>query len=291
VTRKLKITFVGGGNLAAALVGGLMAAGRDDLSVRVVDKHLAKLSQLALRYGVATQQSFDSVAAQADVLVLAVKPADIQPLARDVRQHLLNQVVVSVAAGVRTGMLASWLGGYGRVVWAMPNTPALVGRALTGLYAAPSVSPEECSAVQQIFEAVGATQWLADESMMDALTAISGCGPAYVCMFVESLQAAAHELGFDGETAGKLALQTLCGASRLLEHSGEGPTGLREKITTPRGVTEQAIASLRRSDLDGAISRAVSVARAKSQAIGAQLNGQSVSKVTDDSSAYERQEV
>ncbi|HKU42927.1 MAG TPA: pyrroline-5-carboxylate reductase, partial [Polyangiales bacterium] len=245
----------------------------------------------AERYDVATQTVFDAVAAQADILVFAVKPADISALAREVRQHLTTQVVVSVAAGIRTTTLASWLGGYGRVVWAMPNTPALVGRALTGLYAASSVSREERAAVQEIFEAVGATQWLADESLMDALTAISGCGPAYVCMLVESLQAAARELGFDHETAGKLALHTLCGASWLLEQSGEGPTRLREKITTPRGVTEQAIASLRRSDLDGAISRAVSVARAKSQAIGATLQGPPNARTTDDSSAYERQEV
>jgi pyrroline-5-carboxylate reductase len=270
----MKIVFVGGGNLATALVAGLIGAGRRDLSIHVVDRNADKRAALAEKYGVTTHTALDLELTRARLIVLAVKPDGVSALAHELGAQLTDQVVVSVAAGIRTRALVQWLGGHEQVVWAMPNTPALVGRALTGLYAGAAVSAADRLLVQGVFDAVGATHWLADESMMDALTAISGCGPAYVCMFVEALDKAARRLGFDAATAAKLAEHTLFGASGLLERSGEGPRKLRERITTPRGVTEQALVSLRNSDLDEMVARAAESACRKSHAFGAQYKPQ-----------------
>ena len=270
----MKILFVGGGNMAQAIVGGLLAQKMPPGDFRVVDPVVqTRLAISAL--GVEGFASLTTDLLDCDVIVLAVKPqmmhAAISPLAG----NLTSQLVISIAAGIDTASLSQWLGRgkatYGNIVRTMPNTPALLRAGITGLYANAAVSEEGRRIAESLMGAVGKTVWLDDEAMLDAVTAVSGSGPAYVFYFMEALEEAALELGFDSEAARLFARQTFLGGTQLAAASHESPSVLRARVTSKRGTTEAAIAAFDRHELKQAFIEGVKAACARSREIGREL--------------------
>ncbi|MBV8657230.1 MAG: pyrroline-5-carboxylate reductase [Burkholderiales bacterium] len=262
----MRITFIGGGNMASAIIAGLHHA--SDLALHVVDRNFDKCQRMAHEYGATYSVQLSPEDLQADVIVLAIKPQQLQALCADIAPHLNEQLIISVAAGVRTSKLAGWLNGYERLVWVMPNTPAQVGAGVSGIYATDAVGDHERAVAERIFQAVGKTVWLDDETRMDNLTAITGCGPAYVFYMVEALQAAAIAQGFSETDARSMAEGTFFGAVKLLESSGEDAATLRAKVTSKKGVTEQGILSFTEDGLFDLFKRAAERARARSEEMG-----------------------
>ncbi len=213
-------------------------------------------------------EGLDASILDVDLLLLAVKPQQMRQAIAPLAGSLRQQLVVSIAAGIRMGDLKRWLGGYARLVRAMPNTPALIGAGITGLCADVEVNPLEKAAAQSVLEAVGEVVWIDDESRMDAVTAVSGSGPAYVFYFIEALEEAAGKLGLDAATARRLALATVQGAARLAIDSDASPTLLRQRVTSKGGTTEAALASLERDSVKQAITRAVAAAEARGRELG-----------------------
>jgi pyrroline-5-carboxylate reductase len=271
----MKLTFIGGGNMASALIGGLLRKGWHADDMRVVEVDPAQRARLAEAFGVQAFADPSSGAAGAECIVLAVKPQQLAEAARALRAHLGDALVITIAAGVRVTDLSRWLGGYRRIVRAMPNTPALVLSGMTGLYAPAEVSAELRGKADAILSAAGATLWVEDESRMDAVTAVSGSGPGYVFYFVEALERAAAGLGFDETAARRLALQTFAGAVKLALESSEPPSILRARVTSRGGTTERALEELERDGVAAAIVRAVRAAAARSQELGDALGGSS----------------
>ena len=237
----MKIIFLGGGNMANALIGGMLRQGFAAADIHVVDPGADARARLAAAYAVNCHESAESVPAAPDIVVLAVKPQQMKEAVAPLVGKLGNAVVVSIAAGLDMAALSRWLGGHRRIVRSMPNTPALVGAGITGLCALPEVDPEGRAAAERVLRAVGNTVWIADESRMDAVTAISGSGPAYVFLFIEALQAAAAELGLNAEQGRQLAIDTVRGAAALATASDEPAAVLRERVTSKGGTTEAAL--------------------------------------------------
>ncbi|MBL8483065.1 MAG: pyrroline-5-carboxylate reductase [Rhodocyclaceae bacterium] len=264
----MKISFIGGGNMATALIGGLLERGTPASGLQVVEIGAEARDRLVQKFGVRAVAAPDAQLLDCDLLLLAVKPQQMREALAGFAGQLTRQVVVSIAAGLRSADLARWLGGYRRIVRAMPNTPALIGAGMTGLYADPSLSAAERSAAESVLAAVGATLWISDESMMDAVTAISGSGPAYVFHFIEALEAAARAQGFNAASARLLALQTCLGAARLAAQSEDDPATLRAKVTSKGGTTEAALASFASDNLLAMVGRAVDAACARGRELG-----------------------
>jgi pyrroline-5-carboxylate reductase len=269
----MKIAFIGGGNMASALVAGLagkVAAGAD---IHVVDPNADALARLHGQYGVSTAGTVDDGVAQADVVVLAVKPQQMREVAAALAPRLKARapLVLSIAAGIRAADLARWLGGYGAIVRCMPNTPALVGKGITGMVATAGVLPSQREAADRILRAVGQTVWLEDEAQIDPVTAVSGSGPAYVFFFIEALQQAAAELGLSAEQGRALALATFEGAAQLAVNSDEPVTLLRERVTSKGGTTYAAITAMEAAGVKQAIVAAVKAAAARGRELGDEL--------------------
>ena len=237
----MNIVFLGGGNMANALIGGMLRQGFAAADIHVVDPGAEARGRLSAAYAVTCHESAASAPAAPDILVLAVKPQQMKEAVAPLVGRLGNAVVVSIAAGLDMAALSRWLGGHRRIVRSMPNTPALVGAGITGLCALPEVGPEGCAAAERVLRAVGSTVWIDDESRMDAVTAISGSGPAYVFLFIEALQAAAAELGLNAEQGRQLAIDTVRGAAALAAASDEPAAVLRERVTSKGGTTEAAL--------------------------------------------------
>jgi pyrroline-5-carboxylate reductase len=236
------IAFVGGGQMAGSLIGGLLAAGHPAARVRVAEPDAARAAVLAREHGVEVRASGAEVAAGADALVLAVKPQVMREALAGVAPPA-STTVISIAAGLRTETLRRWLGPQAPLVRAMPNTPALLRAGVTGLFA-PAGTPERSRALAaRILGAVGATCWIKDEDQLDAVTALSGSGPAYFFLVAEALRDAGVALGLDPTTAALLAQKTLAGAGRMAE-SGPDVAALRANVTSKGGTTEAAIAQL-----------------------------------------------
>jgi pyrroline-5-carboxylate reductase len=267
----MKIVFLGGGNMATALVGGLIKQGAAPASIQVIEKAAENRQRLAQEFGVECLAAADRASLHCDIIVLAVKPQQMSAAVAPLAGKLNSQLVVSIAAGLRLADIRRWLGGYKRLVRAMPNTPALIGAGVTGLYAASSVSKSERQAAESVLAAVGSTLWVDDEGMMDAVTAISGSGPAYVFYFIAALQQAAVQLGFGVEQARRLSLDTFLGAVRLAEQSGEDVAVLRDRVTSKGGTTEAALVAMDANDVAAAITRAVQAAQARGRELGDQL--------------------
>ncbi|MDB5799650.1 MAG: Pyrroline-5-carboxylate reductase [Rhodocyclales bacterium] len=267
----MKITFLGGGNMASALIGGMLRQGFAAADIQVVELLQAGRERLQTEFGVRVVDGLDAQALDCDVLVLAVKPQQMRMALAPVVGQLVRQLVVSIAAGLRLEDLSRWLGGYTTLVRAMPNTPALVGMGITGLYADQSVSDAGRAAVSRIMQAVGSSVWLDDEAQMDAVTAISGSGPAYVFYFIEALQAAGENLGLSAETARALALETMVGAATLAVRSEDSAAVLRERVTSKGGTTEAALRSMAGDGLPAIIERATAAAAARGAELGVQL--------------------
>ena len=271
----MKITFLGGGNMATALIGGMLERGFAVAGIQVVELGEAARDALAQRFGVRAVESFDDAALACDVLVLAVKPQQMKAALAPIAGRLGGQLVLSIAAGLRLADLGRWLGAPGaphaRLVRCMPNTPALIGAGVTGLYADPSVDAAGREAAGRILGAVGSIVWADTEAQMDAVTAISGSGPAYVFHFIEALESAGRSLGFDEAGARRLAIDTVLGAARLAAGSEDAPAVLRQKVTSKGGTTEAALASLAASGWHDALVAAVEAAETRGRELGEQL--------------------
>ncbi|TMH27050.1 MAG: pyrroline-5-carboxylate reductase, partial [Betaproteobacteria bacterium] len=272
----MNITFIGGGNMARALIGGLITRGVASKAFSVTDVDADARSTVAARFGAATFAQIEPAAvAHAELIVLAVKPANVRAVARELATFLKRQVVLSIAAGIRLSDLSRWLLGYRRLVRAMPNTPALIGAGISALYALSGVDGEGRTRASSVLEAVGGILWCEREDELDAVTAVSGSGPAYVFYFLEALEQAARELGFEPAQARRLALATFSGAIRLVEQSESEPAMLRAQVTSKGGTTERAIASLESASVKAAIAAAVKAAALRSSELGEQLGKES----------------
>jgi pyrroline-5-carboxylate reductase len=266
----VKITFIGGGNMAAALLGGLIRKGQAPAGLRVVELQAEARARLAAQFGVVCADSVAAAAPLGDVVVLAVKPQQMRTAAKALQPQLGRELVITIAAGIRLVDLSRWLGGYATLVRCMPNTPALIGAGITGLYAGAAVDAAQRGLAESILGAVGATLWVAEESMLDPVTAISGSGPAYVFYFIEALQQAAEEMGFPAADAKKLAVETFAGAARLAAQSQENLALLRKRVTSKGGTTEHALASMEADRVKQLIVRALHAANQRAHELGKQ---------------------
>ncbi len=267
----MKIGFVGGGNMAQALMGGL-AGKRADVRFVVVEPQAATRAALARAVrDVTVHEAPSADLASCDAVVFAVKPQSFREAATATARWLGRSLVVSIAAGIRAGEIARWLatdGGSPAIVRAMPNTPALIGEGMTGLYAAPSVGARERALADTLLAAVGQTLWVDDEAKLDVVTAVSGSGPAYVFSFIEALERGATELGLSAADARRLAVSTFVGASRLALESVDPIALLRERVTSRGGTTEAALTHMMESGCQDAIVAAVRKAATRSAELG-----------------------
>jgi pyrroline-5-carboxylate reductase len=270
-----KIAILGSGSMGTAILSGLLKAGFDAGSVSVSTKSLASANKLATELGVtaySAEQSADAnslAAAGADVVLVAVKPMYITQVLSEVSDALSSDaLVISVAAGITNAAMEAAVPNSVAVIRAMPNTPAIVGRAVTGLARGSRVADAQLNSASSLFETVGKVVVL-DESQIDALTSISGSGPAYVFYLIEQLTSAALELGFDESTANLLVSETFLGASELLVASGKAPADLRRQVTSPNGTTERAIAVLSEGGLAQLFKAATEAAVARAKQISA----------------------
>lgn len=267
----MKITFIGGGNMARALIGGILAGCRSGAadsataarapSIHVVDPNETQRHELERDFGVSTAAAADSTLAQSDAVVLAVKPQVLPEVAATLAPLIGEALVISIAAGLRARDLSRWLGGTRRIVRAMPNTPALIGRGITGVTALEGVNAAGRQLSETLLAAVGAVVWVDQEEQIDAVTAVSGSGPAYVFYFIEALEAAGIELGLAPERARQLALATFGGAAELALGAEEAPALLRERVTSRKGTTAAALDSFEAQGIKEAIARGVTAAR------------------------------
>lgn len=264
----MNITFIGGGNMAGAIIGGLLNKGYPASALRVVEIAPAARQRLEQQFGVKAYAAVSADEVDSDCIVLAVKPQQVREAATALRPLLGRQLVISIAAGIRATDLSRWLGGHQKLARAMPNTPALVGAGCAGLYALPGVGSEDKARVDAVLGAVGTTLWLEREEQLDAVTAVSGSGPAYVFYFIEALQQAAQELGFAPAAARELALGTFSGAVKLAAGSSEDVATLRTRVTSKGGTTERAIAHLVANQVREHIVTAVHAAEQRSRELG-----------------------
>lgn len=263
---KQQIGFIGGGNMASSLIGGLVSNGYPANKITVSDLDDQKLAYLSEKFGVNSTQDSNAMAADVDILVLAVKPQHMQVVAEAVKAatQARRPVVVSIAAGIRVEALNNWLGGDMPIVRCMPNTPALVKTGATGLYANEQVLDDQKDQVESILRAVGVTVWVNNELEIDAVTALSGSGPAYFFMMMEALEAAGIEAGLDQKTAQLLTQETALGAAKMALESSESAGVLRQRVTSPGGTTERAIGVMEARDLKAIYREAVLAARERS---------------------------
>jgi pyrroline-5-carboxylate reductase len=267
----MHITFIGGGNMASALIGGLSRNGWHAERMRVADIDAAARDRVAREFGIAVYDKASAAVANADCIVLAVKPQHLQAAARELAAHVSGKLVLSIAAGIRARDIRRWLGGHSRIVRAMPNTPALVLSGITGLYADEDVGAADRQTAEEVLGVAGATLWVDTEADIDAITAVSGSGPAYVFYFLEALESAARKLGFDDKAARQLAFETFSGAVRLARESTVDFATLRARVTSKGGTTERALGMFEQAQVRAAIERAVQGAAERSREMADEL--------------------
>jgi pyrroline-5-carboxylate reductase len=266
----MNICFIGGGNMATALIGGLLKRSYVAAQLRVVEISADNRARLQQELGVQATAELASGMADSGVVVLAVKPQQVREVALQLAPLLNGQLVISIAAGIRASDIARWLGTQ-NIVRAMPNTPALIQSGITGLYALPAVSLTHQEIAENILKSVGTTLWLHDEAMMDAVTAVSGSGPAYVFYFVEAMQQAARELGFNEAVARNLVIDTFLGAAKLAQDSSDDVSILRARVTSKNGTTERALLTMEANHVKQHIIAAVHAAAARSREMGDEM--------------------
>jgi pyrroline-5-carboxylate reductase len=270
-----RIAFIGGGNMASALIGGLLAKQFSPQSIVVAEPDAGRRSALQERYAVqATAANLDA-AQGADVLILAVKPNVLPAVCRELRDGRADpeRLIISIAAGVRCGSILRWLGGADlALVRAMPNTPALVQQGVTGLYANPAVTPAQRATTEQLLSAVGTTVWFAKEELLDAVTAVSGSGPAYFFRFMEAMERAAIDLGLDAKSARALITQTALGSAVLVRNSDAEPAELRRQVTSPGGTTERGLAAMDSLGIDELLVATLQAAKLRAEQLAAELD-------------------
>ena len=258
-TKSPNIGFIGGGNMARSLIGGLVANGYDHNCICVSDPSSDAINYIAQHYRVNISETNQQVVATSDTVVLAVKPQVVPTVLADLSDSLQSKqpLLISIAAGIRLSDLENRIGGSLAISRVMPNTPALIQKGVSALYANSRVSEAQKSQVQTILSAVGKTVWLPNEELLDAVTAISGSGPAYFFYLIEAMEKAALELGLDSDTAHTLATETAVGAALLAASSDQNPATLRRQVTSPGGVTEAAIKVLETEDVGTSIVSAI----------------------------------
>lgn len=264
----LKIAFIGGGNMAQAMLGGLAGKLTKSADIHVVDVLPETLASLHQRFGVNTAEGPSAALANAQVWVLAVKPQQMRAVVASVKPYLEEQLVISIAAGIRTADLSRWLGGHQALVRTMPNTPALIGLGITGAFAMAGVSEFQQQSADAMLRAVGETVWVTDESHLDAVTAISGSGPAYVFYFIEAMEQAATELGLSAAQGRQLAQATFMGAAALAKAADEPVALLRERVTSKGGTTFAALEVMQASGIKSALIKALHAAAERGRALG-----------------------
>jgi pyrroline-5-carboxylate reductase len=265
---KLKIAFIGGGNMAQALIGGLAGKLTAATNIHVIDVMPSTLKLLSERFGVTTATAPSDALSMSDVIVLAVKPQQLREVVSTIKPFLTSQLVLSIAAGIRAADISRWLGGHQAIVRTMPNTPALIGKGITGAYAMAGVSELQKQSADALLRAVGETVWVTDEAQIDAVTAISGSGPAYVFYFIEAMQKAATELGLSAEQGRQLAQATFAGAAALASQSNEDVSLLRERVTSKGGTTYAALTSMEASGVKAALVKALHAAADRGRELG-----------------------
>ena len=270
------IAFIGAGNMASSLIGGLVAQGRDPATIRAADPDAATRERAASRFGIEVSADNAATIGGAGTVVLAVKPQVMAEVVRDCAPAILEAgaLVVSVAAGVRGADICRWLGRDAPVVRAMPNTPALLGCGATGLFANDHVSAGQRERAEAILSAAGITEWVAEEALLDAVTGISGSGPAYYFLLMELMENAGREMGLPADTARRLVLHTALGAARMALESEDAPGLLRERVTSPKGTTEAALNILREGGIEALVTDAVRGARDRAAELGDLLGAQ-----------------
>ena len=264
-----RIAFVGGGNMATGLLGGLIARGTPPSSIVVADPEASQRSRLEHDYGVTTVADAPTAVVGARTVVLAVKPQQMAQVARSIAGQVAasGALVISVAAGIRLQDLARWLGPGVPLVRSMPNRPALIGAGITALYAMPGVDATSRKTAEAILAACGPTVWVTDELQLDVVTAVSGSGPAYFFLLIECLEAAGTELGLDPATARRLAVETARGAGRMAAEAAESPAELRAQVTSKGGTTAAALEVLEAAGVRGIFAAAVAAGARRSTAL------------------------
>ena len=269
--RPSSIAFIGGGNMASALIGGLVRAGRSPADVLVIEPVQAQRDKLSAEFGVRTASAAGPALAEAGLVVWAVKPQLFAEAAAPCAPQVAGALQMSVMAGIRCASIARAIGvaaDTARIVRSMPNTPALIGRGIAGLYATPAVTAAERALVEQLLAPTGQTLWVDREVDLDAVTALSGSGPAYVFYVIEAMMAAAAEMGLSPAQGKRLALATLDGATELAARSDEPPSLLRERVTSQGGTTHAALQSLQADGVAPAFVKALKAAQQRAAELG-----------------------
>lgn len=265
------LAFIGGGNMARSLIGGLIARGHAPEAIHVAEPVEALRDALARDFGVRVHASAADAAADAEVWLLAVKPQVMRTVCGDLSAlaQARRPLAISIAAGITAAQLERWLGGDVAVVRAMPNTPALLGAGITGLYANDRADAAQRDAAAALLAAVGPTVAIGEEPLMDAVTAVSGSGPAYVFLLAEAMQAAGEVEGLSPDAARELATQTLLGAARMLVESGEPAGVLRARVTSPNGTTQAAIETFQAGGFEALVAKAIHAATERGRELSA----------------------
>ena len=268
-----RIAFIGGGNMACAIIGGLIGQGISSTQIDVVEPFAEAREKLKTLYGIVAQPLAGAFLAQANLVIWAVKPQAFKEAATPVRPHTASALHLSVAAGIRSDSIARWLDTQ-RVVRAMPNTPALIGKGITALFARPAVTVKDKDWVGQVIATTGEFLWLDEEAQLDAVTALSGSGPAYMFYFMEAMTDAGAEMGLSRAQACQLAVATFIGAGELARSSGESPEILRQRVTSKGGTTHAAILSMEQDQIKTRFMTAMTAARLRAQELGDEFGGE-----------------
>ena len=263
----IQLAFIGGGNMASAIIGGLLRQGMLPEQMVVIEPFESQRAQLKTQLGVQALAEAGPALEKCQVAVWAVKPQIFKEAAIPVRSHVSQALHLSVAAGIRTDSMVMWLGSE-RWVRAMPNTPALVGKGMTGLFARDAVSAAERHTIEQLLSSTGQCLWVPREGDLDAVTALSGSGPAYVFYFLEAMRQAGTEMGLDADTATRLAIGTFVGASHLAQEATEPPEVLRERVTSKGGTTYAALTHMAEKGVGPAFIEAMRAAQRRAQTLG-----------------------
>ena len=262
-----RIAFIGGGNMANAIIGGLIGQGFAAHQIDVVEPFAEAQDKLKTVHDIVAQAQPGAFLSTAALVIWAVKPQTFKEAALQVRLHTREALHLSVAAGIRSDSIAHWLGTE-RVVRAMPNTPALIGRGISALFARPAVTPPDKDWVSRVIASTGEFLWLEAENQLDAVTALSGSGPAYVFYFIEAMTIAGAEMGLTRDQACQLAVATFVGAGELARASQEPPEVLRQRVTSTGGTTHAAISSLEHDGVKALFIKAMQTARRRAKELG-----------------------
>jgi len=267
-----RIAFIGGGNMASAIIGGLLGQGFALSQVDVVEPFPEAQDKLKASFGIAAHAQAGSFLDAADLVIWAVKPQTFKQAAQQVQAHTQKALHLSVAAGIRSDSIALWLGTE-RIVRAMPNTPALIGKGITALFARPGVTPDDKTWVSQVIASTGEYLWLGQETQLDAVTALSGSGPAYMFYFMEAMVEAGTSMGLDSAQAYQLAVATFIGAGELARASTESPEVLRQRVTSKGGTTYAALMSMEHEQVKTRFVKAMQAAGLRAKELGDEFGG------------------